>query len=367
MWKALQDVDDCFTVNLAEPWSKDTLDDSLLMRRATRTGPQIVVHANQLIPVLSSLAIEALHTSVIRQELDDGWALLVRTICSGLILTDLPCYSMKETIRLNKEKFSELNREMDRWAELRNDLQSQKAVDHSATEKVSTPIPPDIHIVPHRITLIQLRVAREVHNSTLTKLRVHHNTILQSHLLRFGPLGTDDEGRIYYALSHPTTPPSKNKRKLLAERDSLDNWAYFVFVWGKRPADASDDGNDDDDDDNMERWWAFNTPKSVRALSKWLTMRATEKDEQVNASVQTTRQEHLSISSTKGSVSLSSPPPMEPLIPTPPSRSSNSTYTTTSIPSTTAKLPSPNLHAVRDLCRGLNDFADFLEVHSTID
>lgn len=75
MWNTIQDLDDCFTCNLAEPASKDTLDESLLMRRTTRTGPQDVIHANQLIPVLSSLAVEALHTSVIRQELDDGWVI----------------------------------------------------------------------------------------------------------------------------------------------------------------------------------------------------------------------------------------------------------------------------------------------------
>lgn len=72
MWNVIHDVDDCFTVSLAEPLSQDTLDESLMIRRMTRTGPQEIVHPNQLIPVMISLMEEAIHTSVIRQELDDG-------------------------------------------------------------------------------------------------------------------------------------------------------------------------------------------------------------------------------------------------------------------------------------------------------
>lgn len=72
MWSIIQEVGDCFTVGLAAPSSKDTLDDALLMRRTTRTGPQDVVRPNQLIPVLVSLSYEAIRTAVIRQELDDG-------------------------------------------------------------------------------------------------------------------------------------------------------------------------------------------------------------------------------------------------------------------------------------------------------
>lgn len=63
--------------------NKDTVDDSL-MRRATRTGPQELIHPSQLMPVLISLCEEALYTSAIRQELDDGWVLLI-TCCVAIL------------------------------------------------------------------------------------------------------------------------------------------------------------------------------------------------------------------------------------------------------------------------------------------
>jgi len=58
-------------MRLAQPAHKDTVDDSLI-RRSTRSGPQEVIHASQLMPVLISLCEEAVCTSMIRQELEDG-------------------------------------------------------------------------------------------------------------------------------------------------------------------------------------------------------------------------------------------------------------------------------------------------------
>lgn len=71
IWDVLQSVKDCFTLGLAQPLHKDTVDDSLI-RRSTRAGPQELLHASQLMPVLISLCEEGLHTSMIRQQLDDG-------------------------------------------------------------------------------------------------------------------------------------------------------------------------------------------------------------------------------------------------------------------------------------------------------
>lgn len=63
-------------------------------------------------------------------------------------------YSMKETTRLNKEKFNDLKEETERWTILRNDLQDQKTTDHSATEKVSVNMPFDAHIVSHFVVFL---------------------------------------------------------------------------------------------------------------------------------------------------------------------------------------------------------------------
>lgn len=207
----------------------------------------------------------------------------------------------------------------------------------------------------------------------LKGLRVHHNVLLQSHVLRFGPLGSDDEGRIYYALSHPAAKfTSKGKRKSSVQSDPLDNWACFVFAWGKKPSDApatEDRDEADEDDVNLERWWAFTSAESVRALSKWLMMRATEKDEREDASDQVAlaiHPEHSGTSSAEAFRSRSSPPPMEPLIPLPVNRSTASA-SIASIPSVARKHHTSNVNAVRVLCRGLNDFADILEVKCGID
>jgi len=95
-------------------------------------------------------------------------------------------------------------------------------------------------------------------------LAVNRTTDLQSISSRFQPLGSDYDGRTYYALSHPPLP---SKKPSLPDRARFANLAYCVFVWGRKPQDALLANGEDDDD--VEGWWGFGEADDIRRLAKW--------------------------------------------------------------------------------------------------
>jgi hypothetical protein len=116
-----------------------------------------------------------------------------------------------------------------------------------------------------------------------------------AYALRFAPLGTDHEGRIYFALT-PSAAEREVAAALLAgdmtkggkaqgraivsanERNALRRWGWFISVWGKKPVDGivpagEDDDEDDDDLEDVERWWGIWQPNEIRRLADWIAIK----------------------------------------------------------------------------------------------
>jgi hypothetical protein len=116
-----------------------------------------------------------------------------------------------------------------------------------------------------------------------------------AYALRFAPLGTDHEGRIYFALT-PSVAEREGAAALLAgnmtkrgkaqgravvsadERSALRRWGWFISVWGKKPVDGvvpagEDDDEDDDDVEDVERWWGIWQPDEIRRLADWIAIK----------------------------------------------------------------------------------------------
>ena len=144
-------------------------------------------------------------------------------------------------------------------------------------------------------------------------------------------------GRVYYALSHPVYlgNRSKNSSLLPSQRDrgALKNWAYFIFVWGRRPDEAPE--GDDEETDETEQWWAFSDPSNIRQLATWLLHISAPSD---------------IASSTAVSAKIT---PRESLI----SHQESDDEDNSEIRDKEKDMPSQ----IRDLSKGLNGFADFLD------
>lgn len=95
--------------------------------------------------------------------------------------------------------------------------------------------------------------------------------------MRFEALGTDLDGRVYYAL----TP-----RELDRERYRPTFWARGVLIWGQGW------GGEDDVPAMVERWMVVNTGEDLRALALHLTYRwCTKCDEMVVAAEEVAKEE----------------------------------------------------------------------------
>jgi hypothetical protein len=113
-----------------------------------------------------------------------------------------------------------------------------------------------------------------------------------TYALRFAPLGTDHEGRIYFALT-PSVAEREVAAALLAgnmtkggkaqgravvsadERSALRRWGWFVSVWGKKPVDGIVLAGEDDDEDieDVKRWWGIWEPDEIRRLADWIAIK----------------------------------------------------------------------------------------------
>lgn len=77
----------------------------------------------------------------------------------------------------------------------------------------------------------------------------------------FEPLGTDVDGRVYYAL----TP-----RLIEEDRYRPSGWARGVVIWGR----AMEGQTDDEDMPAMvERWMIVDSAADVQRLARWVTYR----------------------------------------------------------------------------------------------
>ena len=165
---------------------------------------------------------------------------------------------------------------------------------------------------------------RDVHKTRIDDLEKAQQTLASCLTSRFSSLGSDDEGRRYFAFSPSVmekeaasdttlgdleevgTEPKKSTRGGRgrraagfvsggvgamdeSKREELWNWSWFVAVWGRKPegavvapdphrdededGDATDDEDDEDEGEaggSSERWWAFWRPEDIRNLSHWV-------------------------------------------------------------------------------------------------
>ncbi|KAN0106968.1 hypothetical protein V8E52_010636 [Russula decolorans] len=136
------------------------------------------------------------------------------------------------------------------------------------------------------------KAARTEYKRSLSALEQAQRVSSHTYALRFAPLGTDHEGRIYFALT-PSVAEREVAAALLAgnmtkggkaqgravvsadERSALRRWGWFVSVWGKKPVDGIVLAGEDDDEDieDVKRWWGIWEPDEIRRLADWIAIK----------------------------------------------------------------------------------------------
>ncbi|KAF8222939.1 hypothetical protein L208DRAFT_1319609 [Tricholoma matsutake] len=223
-----------------------------------------IVQSAQMIPVIEALIETAIHTDAIREQLESG-------VKDGKYLTK----TVKDHCRKENEK---LEAERKATKALLNDNDKMKEAQQ-----------------PH------LR-----HLENALKL------VLPGFAPRFTSLGTDNEKRVFWALSpgiaernaaldfitavtsDSSGTERRNKKSRGAtrrqtaggeERDAVKQWSYLVAIWGKKPdhpknlpqrlkRDAGDKDYDSEEDEDVEKWWAFSEPEEIRKLAEWVAIKS---------------------------------------------------------------------------------------------
>ncbi|KAF5351686.1 hypothetical protein D9756_007699 [Leucocoprinus leucothites] len=187
-----------------------------------------IAYSAQMVPVITSLIEDALLTSAVREEIENG-------VREG-----------KETV---KEQREAVKREAERWEQVRKGMETH---------------------VKLKAQILENRAKREYHKHKLVSLDNSLKVLTPKYAPRFTPLGTDTDSRIYWILSPGVSEreaaldfimscsrdekPAKGKggkknvirkppkAKVLAteeERREMRSWSWFVAVWGRKPEDAA--------------------------------------------------------------------------------------------------------------------------------
>ncbi|KAF4567629.1 Zinc-finger domain-containing protein [Pleurotus pulmonarius] len=206
-----------------------------------------VAFAAQLVPVVVALQEAAMTSSRIRKEIDEG------------------VQSAKDMIRDAREA---TKKETERWEQQKDVASATKGGKEAA-----------------------LKVARLEHKQHLQKLDSMTKILSHAYSPRSGYLGRDDEGRTYWALS-PGMPEreealafleackdtegkgkkAKGRRSApnIVNGEELEDWSWFVAVWGSEPGSAATKTKCEDDE---EAWWGIWEPAEIHKLSQWLTIK----------------------------------------------------------------------------------------------
>ncbi|KAA1471774.1 hypothetical protein DENSPDRAFT_837845 [Dentipellis sp. KUC8613] len=217
------------------------------------TGVQIVNSA-QFLPVVNALVEAAMRTQVIREDIDSG------------------AKEMKETVKAERERSKD---EKERWEVVRHAGNATK-------------------------------MERAEHKRIINALEQAQRVALLAQAPRFARLGSDHEGRQYFALTpgaaeqdaamallsgnHKKSGKARGRAVVNTEdRKALKKWGWFIAVHGHRPApdpiavqgpkgkgkhSALEEGNSDDEgedeDPAAERWWGFWQPEEIRKVAEWI-------------------------------------------------------------------------------------------------
>ena len=235
-------------------------------RSGALNGPGISVTSTaQLVPIILPLIEMVLNAQAIRDEFEEG------------------VKEAKERVKEEKERAKAIR---EQW---------------EGAKKTNNPVRLLFFDFDSRIEMRactwQDKAARTEYKRSLSALEQAQRVALHAYALRFAPLGTDHEGRIYFALA-PSVAEREAASALLAgdiikggkaqgravigadERGALRRWGWFISVWGKKPVDGlvpadddDDDADDDDDDDDVDRWWGIWQPDEIRRLADWIAIK----------------------------------------------------------------------------------------------
>ncbi|GLB37681.1 hypothetical protein LshimejAT787_0407320 [Lyophyllum shimeji] len=233
----------------------------------------VIAHSAQMIPIVEALIEASLTTTAVREELESG---------------------VKEAKEMTREVKDCIKAENEKWDAERKELESTQQGEAKEGERIRTKI-------SHAIKL-----RRAAHKRRVQSLENALKVVLPGFAPRFAPLGTDSEGRVFWALSpgyherkaaldfiaSATSGSKESKRprykgRVSAEdedRSATKEWSWFVAVWGtkfpvgrkrvegKGKKNAAEDESDDEDAD--ERWWGFYEPGDIRKLADWIRLDA---------------------------------------------------------------------------------------------
>ncbi|KAG7098850.1 hypothetical protein E1B28_000753 [Marasmius oreades] len=209
----------------------------------------IIVNSSQLVPVIIGLLNTVVESHTIREELEEG---------------------IKRSKEVTREVREGIKREHERWEQLKQ-----------------------IHAtLPSEIIIAKVGEDRHAHKKNIQGLENSLKVVLVSCLPRFSPLGTDHDGRVFWAMSPgirdrefaasvitAATAESSKRRKPMRRPKSNEEiasfkcWSWFVAVWGQRPLLGGVNETESDSDENKEGWWVFWEPEEIRKLSSWITIR----------------------------------------------------------------------------------------------
>ncbi|KAF9484432.1 hypothetical protein BDN70DRAFT_825471 [Pholiota conissans] len=244
------------------PYSMQTC--TLRSLRQSADNLVTVVHSVQMIPILLSLIHTSLETSIIRKEIDQG-------------VKDVKDFSHDARIATKIEH--------ERWEKDRN------AMDFTTKDKVQ------------KAVASGNRDKRAAHKLQITNIENSLRIIEPSFSPRFTTLGTDTEGRVYYALSPGMAEresavefldlaandkpykPKKRARLLSPEdRSGMREWSWFVAVWGKKPAlivnsteqwpvNHIENDSGSENELEVETWWGFWEVDEIFKLAQWICIK----------------------------------------------------------------------------------------------
>ena len=175
-----------------------------------------------MVPVISSLIEDALLTSAVREEIENG-------VQKG-----------KEIVKDQREA---VKREAERWEQVRKRMETH---------------------VKHKPQILENRAKREYHKHKLASLDSSLKVLTPRYAPRCAPIGTDADSRVYWILSPGPSEreaasdfimtcsreikgkPGKSRKlpkvRVLAteeERKEMRSWSWFVAVWGRKPKEVA--------------------------------------------------------------------------------------------------------------------------------
>ncbi|KAL0577031.1 hypothetical protein V5O48_004965 [Marasmius crinis-equi] len=200
----------------------------------------------QLVPVVVGLIDTVVESHTIREELEEG---------------------VKQGREITRDMREGVKRENEKWEKMKQTHES----------------------LPAEAAPAKVKEDRTIHKDAVQGLENALKVVLPACAPRFQPLGTDHDGRVYWALSPgvrdrefaksliaAASAPATSKKvrkpirrpKSAEERAMFKAWSWFLAVSGKRPSDADVDGGESD-----EEWWVFWEPEEVKKLAGWISGR----------------------------------------------------------------------------------------------